>query len=32
MLPNDLIGPTGDMLDGDTLLNLIQWPTDYPNI
>ena len=32
MLPNDLVGPTGDMQDGGTLLNCIQWPTDYPNI
>ena len=31
MLPNALVGPTGDMLDGGTLLNRIQWPTDYSN-
>ena len=32
MLPNDLVGPMGDMLDGGALLHLIQWPTDYPDI
>ena len=28
MLLNDLVGQTGDMLDGGTLFNRIQWPTD----
>ena len=32
MLPNDLIGPMGDMLNGGALLHLIQWPTDHPDI
>ena len=32
MLSDDLVGPTGDMLKGGTLLNRIQWPADYPNI
>ena len=32
MLPNDLVSPTGDMLDGGTLFKRMQWPTDYSNI
>ena len=28
MLPNDLVGPTGDMLDSDTLLNRIPYLFD----
>ena len=27
---SDLVGPTGDMLDGGALLNRIQWPGEYP--